>query len=95
MRYYTRFCICGVLFTSLVGHFFAHLCETVHFFCPSTRDFTVLLIPSKLNAQVVVPRTDKPQHTCTGTIIQTEEDGHRMTTANNTTGSSMPNTEGI
>ena len=44
-------------------------------------------------AQNVVPRIDKPQHTCTGTIIQTEEDGHRMTAPSNTTGSSMPRTE--
>ena len=46
-----------------------------------------------VNAQVVIPQIDKPQHTCTGTIIQTEGDGHRMTAANNATGSSMPRTE--
>ena len=46
-----------------------------------------------MNAQNVVPQIDIPQHTCTGTIIQTEEDGHRMTAANNATDSSMPKTE--
>ena len=29
----------------------------------------------------------------TGPIIQTEEDGHKITAANKTTGSSMPKTE--
>ena len=49
-----------------------------------------------VNAQNVVPQIDKPQHTCTGTFIQsqqTEEDSHRITTANNATESSMPKTE--
>ena len=46
-----------------------------------------------MNAQNVVPQIDTPQHTCTDTIIQTEEDGHKMTAANNATGSSIPKAE--